>query len=101
MLIFFPSAYAMLQWACAGIGAILVTINPAYRCQEMVGWLEASVFVFNIFLADRGYPPCRHQSPFSRSTNPYIFVLDAALRSAPVIAEGFSRKHSRRGPARP
>lgn len=34
-----PSAYAMLQWACAGIGAILVTINPAYRIHELVGWL--------------------------------------------------------------
>jgi acyl-CoA synthetase (AMP-forming)/AMP-acid ligase II len=27
----------MLQWACANIGAILVTINPAYRSQELVG----------------------------------------------------------------
>jgi hypothetical protein len=26
----------MLQWACASIGAILVTINPAYRIQELV-----------------------------------------------------------------
>ncbi|KAM6492413.1 hypothetical protein JOM56_012137 [Amanita muscaria] len=29
------SAYAMLQWACASIGAILVTINPAFRLQEL------------------------------------------------------------------
>ena len=29
----------MLQWACASIGAILVTINPAYRAQELVGWV--------------------------------------------------------------
>ncbi|CAK5272893.1 unnamed protein product [Mycena citricolor] len=29
------SAYAMLQWACASIGAILATINPAYRAQEL------------------------------------------------------------------
>lgn len=27
----------MLQWACASIGAILVTVNPAYRLQELVG----------------------------------------------------------------
>jgi acyl-CoA synthetase (AMP-forming)/AMP-acid ligase II len=32
-----PSAYAMLQWACAKTGAILVTINPAYRIRELVG----------------------------------------------------------------
>lgn len=30
------SAYAMLQWACASIGAILVTVNPAYRLHELV-----------------------------------------------------------------
>jgi non-ribosomal peptide synthetase component F len=32
----FYSAYAALQWACARIGAILVTINPAYRAHELV-----------------------------------------------------------------
>lgn len=26
----------MLQWACARMGAILVTINPAYRANELV-----------------------------------------------------------------
>ncbi|KAH9077898.1 acetyl-CoA synthetase-like protein [Lactarius deliciosus] len=31
------STYAMLQWACAKTGAILVTINPAYRIRELVG----------------------------------------------------------------
>ena len=30
------SAYAILQWACASIGAILVTVNPAYRTNELV-----------------------------------------------------------------
>jgi acyl-CoA synthetase (AMP-forming)/AMP-acid ligase II len=40
-----PSAYAMLQWACASIGAILVTINPAYRTRELVGRLEASTWL--------------------------------------------------------
>lgn len=34
------SAYATLQWACASIGAILVTINPAYRLQELVNTLN-------------------------------------------------------------
>ncbi|KAF9041277.1 hypothetical protein BJ165DRAFT_1488144 [Panaeolus papilionaceus] len=36
------SAYAMLQWACASIGAILVTINPAYRLVELVSTLKLS-----------------------------------------------------------
>ena len=30
------SAYACLQWACARIGAILVTLNPAYSLNELV-----------------------------------------------------------------
>ncbi|KAA1476602.1 acetyl-CoA synthetase-like protein [Dentipellis sp. KUC8613] len=34
------SAYAMLQWACARIGAILVTVNPAYRVHELVNTLS-------------------------------------------------------------
>ncbi|PPQ68924.1 hypothetical protein CVT24_007668 [Panaeolus cyanescens] len=34
------SAYATLQWACASIGAILVTLNPAYRLVELVSTLK-------------------------------------------------------------
>ena len=30
----------MLQWACASIGAILVTLNPAYRLPELVGLIS-------------------------------------------------------------
>ncbi|KAM5532141.1 hypothetical protein V8D89_014166 [Ganoderma adspersum] len=34
------SAYACLQWACASIGAIMVTLNPAYRLPELVKTLN-------------------------------------------------------------
>ncbi|KAF5353143.1 hypothetical protein D9758_008773 [Tetrapyrgos nigripes] len=34
------SAYALLQWALSRIGAILVTINPAYRINELVQTLD-------------------------------------------------------------
>ncbi|OSX63486.1 hypothetical protein POSPLADRAFT_1180411 [Postia placenta MAD-698-R-SB12] len=34
------SAYASLQWACASIGAILVTLNPAYRLPELIATLK-------------------------------------------------------------
>ncbi|KAH9835271.1 acyl-CoA synthetase [Rhodofomes roseus] len=34
------SAYAVLQWACASIGAIVVTLNPAYRLPELVSTLN-------------------------------------------------------------
>lgn len=37
------SAYATLQWACASIGAILVTINPAYRLHELVCTLRKAL----------------------------------------------------------
>jgi hypothetical protein len=36
------SAYAQLQWACSIIGAILVTINPAYKVHEFVNRLLAN-----------------------------------------------------------
>ncbi|KAG9013105.1 hypothetical protein FRB90_006277 [Tulasnella sp. 427] len=35
------SVYAILQWACARIGAILVTVNPAYRITEIIRTLNA------------------------------------------------------------
>ncbi|KIK99657.1 hypothetical protein PAXRUDRAFT_30368 [Paxillus rubicundulus Ve08.2h10] len=34
------SSYALLQWACASAGAILVTLNPAYRINELVNTLN-------------------------------------------------------------
>ncbi|KIJ04946.1 hypothetical protein PAXINDRAFT_21773 [Paxillus involutus ATCC 200175] len=34
------SSYALLQWACASVGAILVTLNPAYRINELVNTLN-------------------------------------------------------------
>jgi hypothetical protein len=47
------SAYAQLQWACSVIGAILVTINPAYRVHELVNRLLASkVSILNPGIAD-------------------------------------------------
>ncbi|KAL0576077.1 hypothetical protein V5O48_005905 [Marasmius crinis-equi] len=32
------SSYAMLQWACARVGSILVTVNPAYRIDELASF---------------------------------------------------------------
>ena len=51
MLNFLPSAYAMLQWACAKTGAILVTVNPAYRIRELVGiWPLCSLHLTHTFV---------------------------------------------------
>ncbi|EIW58366.1 acetyl-CoA synthetase-like protein [Trametes versicolor FP-101664 SS1] len=46
------SAYACLQWACASIGAILVTLNPAYRLPELLGTLNL-VGVSHLFVSPR------------------------------------------------
>ncbi|KAF9564483.1 acetyl-CoA synthetase-like protein [Agrocybe pediades] len=46
------SAYAMLQWACASIGAILVTLNPAYRLTELAATLNL-VGVKHLFVVPR------------------------------------------------
>ncbi|KAI0646510.1 acyl-CoA synthetase [Trametes meyenii] len=46
------SAYASLQWACASIGAILVTLNPAYRLPELVTTLKL-VGVSHFFVVPR------------------------------------------------
>ncbi|KAJ8078598.1 hypothetical protein PM082_012881 [Marasmius tenuissimus] len=46
------SSYAMLQWACARIGSILVTINPAYRVEELISTLRI-VGVKHLFVVPR------------------------------------------------
>ncbi|KAJ6449425.1 hypothetical protein C8R47DRAFT_999222 [Mycena vitilis] len=46
------SVYAMLQWACASIGAVLVTINPAYRINELAAVLNL-VGVAHLFVVPR------------------------------------------------
>ncbi|KAH7915059.1 hypothetical protein BJ138DRAFT_1170179 [Hygrophoropsis aurantiaca] len=46
------SAYASLQWACARIGAILVTLNPAYRINELINVLNL-VGVSHLFVVPR------------------------------------------------
>ncbi|KAF9447142.1 acetyl-CoA synthetase-like protein [Macrolepiota fuliginosa MF-IS2] len=68
------SAYAMLQWACASIGVILVTINPAYQLQELVNTLRL-VNVQHLFAVPRirtstyvetlsqAFPQIRSQQP--------------------------------------
>ncbi|KAH9983134.1 acetyl-CoA synthetase-like protein [Russula compacta] len=62
------SAYAMLQWACSSIGAILVTINPAYRVQELIETIRA-VGISHLFLV----PQIR--------TSSYLTLLAEALPS--------------------
>ncbi|ETW75925.1 hypothetical protein HETIRDRAFT_436850 [Heterobasidion irregulare TC 32-1] len=62
------SAYAMLQWACSIIGAISVTVNPAYRVNELIDTLRL-VGVNHVFLV----PQIRKSS--------YLSLLADALPS--------------------
>ncbi|KAH9992273.1 acetyl-CoA synthetase-like protein [Russula vinacea] len=69
------SAYAMLQWACAGIGAILVTINPAYRTRELIEAIHL-VGISHLFLV----PQIR--------TSSYLTLLAEALPSLRKFSPG-------------
>ncbi|KAH8993632.1 acetyl-CoA synthetase-like protein [Lactarius hatsudake] len=62
------SAYAMLQWACAKTGAILVTINPAYRIRELIETIRI-VGISHLFMV----PQIR--------TSSYLTLLAEALPS--------------------
>ncbi|KAG7097592.1 hypothetical protein E1B28_004928 [Marasmius oreades] len=46
------SSYAMLQWALSRVGGILVTINPAYRIEELISTLRI-VGVKHLFAVPR------------------------------------------------
>jgi hypothetical protein len=52
------SAYAQLQWACSIIGAILVTINPAYKVHELVSRLIiVQVLILNLGITGKNAEP--------------------------------------------
>jgi hypothetical protein len=52
------SAYAQLQWACSIIGAILVTINPAYKVHELVSRLIiVQVLILNLGITGENAEP--------------------------------------------
>ena len=54
------SAYAQLQWACSIIGAILVTINPAYKMHELVNkHLVKQATILNTVFIARNAKTCR------------------------------------------
>ncbi|KAF8886542.1 hypothetical protein BD779DRAFT_1786507, partial [Infundibulicybe gibba] len=67
------SSYAMLQWACARIGAILVTINPAYRIGELVGYLFHDLFLY-LTCIDLNIKISRRETPFHRPQNSDFFL---------------------------
>lgn len=69
------SAYAMLQWACAKTGAILVTINPAYRIRELIETIRI-VGISHLFMV----PQIR--------TSSYLTILAEALPSLRTFSPG-------------
>ncbi|KAF7323872.1 hypothetical protein MKEN_00608600 [Mycena kentingensis (nom. inval.)] len=75
------SAYATLQWACASIGAILVTINPAYRIHELTAVLKL-VGVSHLFVV----PQIRTSAYLDMLVNKFP-QLRGMLRGAPLQLE--------------
>lgn len=70
----------MLQWACASIGAILVTLNPAYRIHEFVRPLPTHLITLMAFFTDRYLKISRCKAPFRRPTYP-LFSLRSNVRT--------------------
>ncbi|KAG8682084.1 hypothetical protein FRC11_000269, partial [Ceratobasidium sp. 423] len=70
------SAYAVLQWACARIGAIIVTVNPAYKIHEILAALNA-VTASTLILT-----PTVRKSP----------LLQGILDALPTLASTSSRR---------
>lgn len=80
------SAYAVIQWATALSGIILVTINPSYKAQEfvqalrqtgtkalfIVPWTKSSNFVE---LLRKTLPELRKQSSNGSDPNPFEHVI--------------------------
>ncbi|KAG9120077.1 hypothetical protein FRC07_004586 [Ceratobasidium sp. 392] len=69
------SAYGVLQWACARIGAIIVTMNPAYKMHEILGALNG-VTASTLILA-----PSIRKAPF-------LDMIKQALPTLPSTPAG-------------
>ncbi|KDQ20227.1 hypothetical protein BOTBODRAFT_101410 [Botryobasidium botryosum FD-172 SS1] len=69
------SAYAMLQWACARAGAVIVTINPAYKVHELIAAMSL-VSVSTLFVAP------------SIKSSQYLNLFSSALSSLSTAAPG-------------
>ena len=76
----------MLQWACASIGAILVTLNPAYRLPELVRCSSISqLFEEQLMLCVGWYAlPGRRIPSLHCSQHPLVFLHTHVRRSFPI-----------------
>jgi len=71
------STYAQLQWACSIIGAILVTINPAYKVHELVNRLLANkVSILKPGTTGGNVKPRRNFTPVSGSEPPIVEISE-------------------------
>lgn len=91
------SAYATLQWACASIGAILVTINPAYRTHELVGYLFLEKTAAETeFYVDRRPEARRRQHSRHRPPHPLLLLPHLARPGHTRTAVRRAGQHPRR-----
>lgn len=78
------SAYAQLQWACSIIGAIIVTINPAYKMHELVNQhLVNQVPILNTYVTVGNVKSCRNFTLVPGSEHPNVEISKFVGRSMP------------------
>ena len=74
------------------IGAILVTINPAYRVHELVSWpLVSQVSILNLCITDENVEPCWSFTLAPSPKYPNVEILKFVGRSVsrdPQLTEG-------------
>lgn len=92
------SSYACLQWACARVGAILVTLNPAYRLHELVSVL-ALAKVKHLFVVPRvrssayvsmlstAFPDLAHSQPGEIQAEALPALLNLVVVNNPGVDE--------------
>ena len=84
----------MLQWACASVGAILVTVNPAYRLQELVRSLRHNTlnsFKDTKLELGRRLEACWSSTPLCSAPHEDIHIRPHAGRSIPRNKRGKAR----------
>ncbi|KAF9239344.1 hypothetical protein BU15DRAFT_88107 [Melanogaster broomeanus] len=78
-------SYALLQWACASVGAILVTLNPAYRLNRTPG--VSHLFAVPRIRSSRYLRMLSDAFPDLRYSNPGNIQAEAlpALRNLVIV----------------
>ena len=90
------SAYALLQWACARVGAILVTLNPAYRAPELVSDLPVSILALSepqLLSKDQSAETCWRVNTFCSPEASQFRLSFNAVKCNPIFGYFITNLH--------